>query len=296
MPKAQNNTQLRCFVFTWNNYQRRDMVKLEADDWFKYCVVGMEVGDNGTPHLQGYVELKTRKRFLQLKERYPKMHIEKRRGTAAQAGDYCKKDGDFLEFGETRKQGARTDLTRLKKRVRKGEKRFEIIRDCSNYQQIRYVEKLFEYVRPSLEWSPRNVLWYYGPAGTGKTRAAVDYVKEKGPVYVAMTGQWFDGYDGEDYVIIDDLRAKNWPYSLMLRLLDGYEVRVPIKGGHVIWKPSTVIITTPLPPEATYPLTNEHVDGGIGQLKRRITLEQFFAPPEPEPIVMEPWDPYENTI
>ena len=34
----------------------------------KYLVVGFEVGDSGTPHFQGYLELKKKKRFNQMKE------------------------------------------------------------------------------------------------------------------------------------------------------------------------------------------------------------------------------------
>ncbi len=84
--------------------------------------------------------------------------------------------------------------------------------------------------------------------------------------------QWFDGYWGQKYAIIDEIRAKNWPYDLMLRLLDGYQVRLPIKGGFTIWKPEIIYITSPLHPRHLYKGQLEYnVDGGIDQLLRRIT-------------------------
>ena len=61
-----------------------------------YIVWSLEKGENGTFHYQGYLELKKQveskdagpiKKFLG----YPGAHIERRRGSARQAADYCKK-------------------------------------------------------------------------------------------------------------------------------------------------------------------------------------------------------------
>jgi len=62
-------------------------------------VVGNEVGENGTKHLQGFVVYQTRTRFATVKSQLPRAHIEKMAGTPIQASDYCKKDGNFEEFG-----------------------------------------------------------------------------------------------------------------------------------------------------------------------------------------------------
>lgn len=68
-----------------------------------YLIWGREVGDSGTPHLQGYLELRKKKRisFLKSLEWLSRAHFEVSRGTPSQASEYCKKDGDFQEYGST---------------------------------------------------------------------------------------------------------------------------------------------------------------------------------------------------
>ena len=93
---------MRCrgYVFTLNNYTEEDVEALRQTQGSKYLLFGKEVGENGTPHLQGYVYFKNKKSFKQVKtllgDRY---HIEAQRGSCEQAIDYCKKDGDYEEIG-----------------------------------------------------------------------------------------------------------------------------------------------------------------------------------------------------
>lgn len=78
-----------------------------------YGVVGREVGANGTPHLQGYVILPTRRRLGYLRRVFSaRGHYEVARGTPQQNRDYCKKDGDSDEYGNIPlvTQGRRSDL------------------------------------------------------------------------------------------------------------------------------------------------------------------------------------------
>lgn len=81
-----------------------------------YFVVGREQAASGTLHIQGYFEFSHRVRLRSAKEalHMPLAHFEVRVGTAIQASNYCKKDGQFLEQGSISKpkQGSRSDLER----------------------------------------------------------------------------------------------------------------------------------------------------------------------------------------
>ena len=61
---------------------------------------GRERGDEGTPHLQGYVQFKTEKSLKQLKALMPRAHVEPRMGPIDKAIAYCHKDEDYEEHGQ----------------------------------------------------------------------------------------------------------------------------------------------------------------------------------------------------
>ena len=87
--------------------------------------------------------------------------------------------------------------------------------------------------------------------------------------------RWFDGYDAHRFVIFDDFRDSQCEFSFLLRLLDRYPLRVEIKGGTRQWKPHTIVITSPMPPEETYQTMqqNDRYDK-IQQLIRRIDITE----------------------
>lgn len=95
----------RYWVFTLNNYTEEEeafiRASVEREDTLAYLAYGREVGENGTPHLQGHLELTKRQTLRQVKALLsPRVHLEIRRGTFQESEDYCSKDGDFHSFGE----------------------------------------------------------------------------------------------------------------------------------------------------------------------------------------------------
>jgi len=96
-PKKQE-VQAKLWCFTLNNYGGgaiETMIKvLQPKD--KY-IIGKEVGDEGTPHLQGFINFYTKKRMSQLKKLHPsQIHWEKCKGTQLQNVQYCSKGGDYV--------------------------------------------------------------------------------------------------------------------------------------------------------------------------------------------------------
>lgn len=107
----------RRYVFTLNNPTPEDVefynVQLQQPN-VRYAVYGNELGASGTPHLQGFVIFTGTQRFNAVRQFLRRAHVESARGTSVQARDYCKKDGDFREFGEfPQESGRRTDLDAL---------------------------------------------------------------------------------------------------------------------------------------------------------------------------------------
>jgi len=119
MPGGQTKkAKSRNFCFTMNNYAATDLETLQSISWIKYGCVGREVGESGTPHLQGYIQCdrKTRTTDSGLSKKLNKAgtshaHVEVARGTPEEAALYCQKDGDYVEWGTISKgKGARRDI------------------------------------------------------------------------------------------------------------------------------------------------------------------------------------------
>lgn len=87
----------RKWVLTINNYDDNiyETLKVHALTTNKY-IIGKEIGKNGTPHLQCYLQYKNAIRFSNLKKLFPTAHIEKAKGTDKQNYDYCSKEGNFI--------------------------------------------------------------------------------------------------------------------------------------------------------------------------------------------------------
>lgn len=106
----------RRWVFTLNNPTQDEKTflntKFEDRNIFKYAVYGNEIGQNGTPHLQGFFVLSSPKRLAGVRTLLSdRAHFEAAVASSEQAADYCKKDGDFIEFGTLpNERGRRRDL------------------------------------------------------------------------------------------------------------------------------------------------------------------------------------------
>lgn len=101
-PPPLAHPQTRHWCFTINNYSDEDVERLtRLEGTVTYLVFGKEVAPTtNTPHLQGYVCFKQKKRRSAAMSVIGRCYLDIKKGTPKEASDYCKKDGDYIEFGE----------------------------------------------------------------------------------------------------------------------------------------------------------------------------------------------------
>lgn len=264
----------RDYCFTTNNWTEEHVAGLKGLD-YAYIVFGKEVGESGIPHLQGYVRFKTPRTIKSVIAKMSGSHIDYKKGTFEQAIDYCKKDGDFEEYG---------DLPKTPKE--KGEKGGEAVKRKYEQAWQAAVEGRFmdipadmrtrhfnTYKRIKAEFQPKPVdldtlenEWRYGPTGSGKSRVP----RLENPIHYSKKAdtKWWDAYDGEDVVIIDDIDKYHVKLGYQLKIwLDHYPFTAEWKGGSAKIRPKKIIITSNYHPSEIW--TDEKT---LGPIMRRCKI------------------------
>lgn len=247
------------WCFTLNNYTTEEwntLITLPKTD-FKYIICGEEVGDQGTRHVQGYFHLLRKKRLAAVKTLIgERAHLEIARGSDRQNRNYCKKGGQFFEWGEF---SDGTPLQQIANIVLTGSDTIRDIAVAYPEQYIRSwrgIKELFSIARLQEQRDYKTevfVLW--GGPGTGKSRWCRSQCNDIGiDAYYKPRGLWWDGYTGQPTVVIDDFYG--WiPYDELLKCLDRYPHRVEFKGGYWNFNPRRIYITSNKPPQEWYRFT-----------------------------------------
>lgn len=233
-----------------------------------YCLYGVETcPETNKQHHQGYVEFSTNRKLNRLKKFDDQIHWEKRHGNQAQAIDYCKKEGDWTETGTAKecRQGNRKDIHEIRHIIKNGGAMKDVLDVATSLQSIRMAEIQLKYLEKKRDWKP-EVFWYWGETGSGKTRRAVS---EAGVDHYMSSRnlKWWEGYDADDNVIIDDFRKDFCTFHELLRILDRYPFRVEVKGSSRQLLAKKIWITSCFHPADVYETRED-----IGQLLRRIDL------------------------
>jgi len=140
------------WCFTLNNYTEEDLVivdgLIDACEECTYLIYGKEVGESGTPHLQGFVSLSARVRLSQIRTLFGSSpHLEVSRNAIASIA-YCKKDGDVYEFGNfVGGQGSRGDLDAFKAAVKAGTYDLKSIREDHSEVYAKYTRFCLEFIQ-----------------------------------------------------------------------------------------------------------------------------------------------------
>lgn len=262
-----SNTKSRTWCLTINNYTEDDIETLKGLTT-EYIIVGDEIGETGTPHLQVYFRKKWQTTFKFVKKKFPTAHIEPARRGDSVNRDYCSKQKVIYESGEMCFQGKRNDIELVREAIIEGDNMRSIVLKATSIQSVRMAEIVLKYHEAKRNWKP-NVQWFYGPTGTGKSFTASRLFPD---AYVAMdTGHWWEGYDGHENVIIDDMRRDFMKFHQLLKLLDRYPYQIECKGGSRQFLAKNIIITSCSHPEILFDTRED-----IQQLIRRIDKIKIF--------------------
>lgn len=276
-----NNLKLRSYCFTKFNDICSFADELKLHDDIKYCAWQIEQCPTTKRfHIQGYIEFKKPMRFAAIKQMLGNdIHIERRKGTRSEAIEYCRKpDSRYqgpYEYGNNQTQGERTDLKTLANDLKNyGLKHVveNMPEMCIKFSKgIQFLKAQYDKMNAT-KFRLVEVILLEGPPGCGKTSWAFNTYSDS-DIYILNCNSnntlWFDGYDGEKVLLIDDY--KGWiKYTELLKILDIYPYRCQIKGSYTYALWDKVIITSNYDYHHWY---NEGID--IRALERRIKIHLF---------------------
>jgi len=228
-------------------------------------------------HFQGYIRFRSPLRISGVKKHLKCnwAHVESTRGSHESNLRYCSKRDSQLRGpwagGNNMEQGKRTDINTLAADISERGLTAANVRQSNPDLYCRYRGGIRDIVadaakKRALQFRNVECLVYHGTAGVGKTRTAVEQGGDSF-YFLDHSGEgrlWFDGYEGETTLIIDDFYG--WiKWHMFLRILDGHPLRLEIKGGFTFALWTKIIITSNKPPDLWYER------GMPPELQRRIT-------------------------
>lgn len=261
----------RAWVYTWNNYDEEDEAYLQGLE-SKYHVYGREVGESGTPHLQGTIYFTSAKTFNRVKKMLPGAHIEVC-VSLHKSIEYCKKDGNFFENGIPPVSNQEKGELEKKRYERAWELAKEgRIEEIDADIRLRHLSTLkrikFEFGERLQSRDEITDEWFVGPSGSGKSKTA----REENPdYYIKNPNKWWDNYHGQACVIIDEWSPSHEVLADFLKKwCDHYPFSAEIKGGTTEYRPAKIVVTSNYTIEECFPRPQDHEP-----LKRRFTVRIF---------------------
>lgn len=240
MSPRRDQTKHWCFT----SYDVEKEPFADFRDKVSYLVYGRETcPETGRKHLQGYVAFKNRQRMSAIKKMDGRSHFERMRGTSAEAADYCKKDGDFSEFGVLPPpRAANLGFPEAVELAKAGD--YAAMLDKCPGLYVRYKAN-FEALRvmDTTELSDSCGVWISGPPRCGKDYAVRQLGKS---LFNKALNKWWDGYAGEDYVLLSDVDITHgvWMANFLKIWMDRYAFTAEIKGGSMKIRPKKIFVTS----------------------------------------------------
>lgn len=257
---CSDNRRSRNWLFTINEVleETEELVgQLATKRGVQYLVYGREVAPTtGHKHLQGFVRFKNARKFRELKKFFGnlKPRLDCGDGKAVTMMNYCKKDGDYVEYGkpprtsaEAGAEGGQKSAELYKRMIKLAEKgELDQIKKLSPGMYTRYYrtwQQIFKDKgkRPG-DLDEVSGIWIYGPSDAGKSYYARH---EFGEFFDKPINKWWDKYQGEESVLLDDFDTGHDRLAHYLkRWADRYAFSGEVKFGAVALRPKRIIVTS----------------------------------------------------
>lgn len=252
-----------------------------------YCINGYErAPSTDNYHLQGFIMFKTAKTFDAVNTIFQKKAWLQRALVPLKAIEYCKKDGDFIEYGVApttltgaegngKREKAKWDQT--KELAKKGE--FDSINSqhlVCYYSSLRSIHRDFQQIPGELD--DVAGYWFYGAPGAGKShdaRALAQVIAPGEEPYLKNFNKWFDQYQGQAVVIVDEASpAVAALVQYVKKWCDKYPCQVEIKGSSITIRPRAVIFTSNYSIEECFQKAGTKAD--LKAVKRRMKEIRYY--------------------
>ncbi len=241
------NTKGRAWVFTWNNYDEKDVLYLIDKLKTGSYLFGEEIGSTGTRHLQGVFRWKNPRSFKAMRKLFKENHIEMCKNWCASL-NYCSKDGKTY--------------TNIKK------KQTRIERLLKRYDDIIWKDWQAEVI--GICQSDRNdrvINWYYEEEGNVGKSFLAKYLVMKYQAIIAdgkkdnifnQIKLWIDNHkDDEDpKVIILDIPRHSRDYvnyGVIEQIKNGMIYSGKYEGGVCLFEsPHIIVFSNSMPLESKF--------------------------------------------
>jgi len=247
MPARRTYPQARYWLLTINDSDTGESwvcppELIEGTTWIRGQ---KEIGANsGRPHWQLVVAYRDKVRLARLVKDFPRCHAEPTQ--SASANDYVFKDETYIdgtrfELGEKPfNRSSKTDWALAKKKAQEGK-----IDDVPADVYIKYYRTLkqiaTDHMTKPADLSNVAGIWIYGPPGVGKSHFARQHYGSS--LYFKPQNKWWDGYQGEKNVLLDDFDYKGLGHHLKI-WGDKYAFMAEQKGSSILIRPNNFIVTS----------------------------------------------------
>lgn len=237
----------RKWCITLNNYTEDELNDfLDTINTRKYLyIIGREVGKEGTPHLQIYLESKNPVNFSSIKKINNRFHIEKAKGNRKQNYIYCSKENNFItniEIEETIEE--------------KEKRRMEMILE-DEYKDVEWKEfqkEILDIING--EVSRRKIYWFWETTGNIGKSYIFKYIALKYPKKVILgNGKMADVFNQinkhiengnePEIVLLDvprDYAENYFNYGGLENIKNGCFYSGKYEGGKCIFKIPHIIV------------------------------------------------------